>query len=126
MSINWNKPIEFLPLGSKSEWLPAKLLADDFKKVDGHRTHCIRYRGLSGFDGFFVIGSDGKEYDLDGTMVRVRNVPEKKRYTVVTFRNKDGSISSSVQSGVGIKNAEVGKEFYGKPIVHVAEFELAE
>ena len=121
-TINWKKPIEFLPLGTSGDWVPAKLVVDDVKKADGHRTHCIRYTDSKGFDGFFVIGSDGREYESTGATVRVRNVPEKKSYTTISYRNKDGSVSASVQSGVGLSNAEIGKEFYGKPILNVVEF----
>ncbi len=126
MGINWKKPIEFLTY--EKTWVSAKLLADDVKKPDSHRTHCIRYKDEGGsFDCFFVIGADGKEYK-EGSLLRVRNVPEKKRYTVVTYVQDSGTITSvTLASGnVHLKaDMKVGSLFKGCLIVHLSEFEVA-
>jgi hypothetical protein len=125
MAINWNKPVEVKRknMVGGEVWAPCKFLGI----VEyGDRAKRKWNRAVNTTNGVFYYDVLGVwEYALNSEECCLRNTPEKKRYTIVTVRQKAGNISSHTLAGSGLPNMEIGKTYWDSPIIHVTEFELA-
>lgn len=121
--INWNKPIQCIGRYTR-EWRDCKFMGIVEYGIKAN----TRYnRIVNTVNGLYYFDENGLWVDAIGDEdCHLRNTPERKPYTVITFKIGAGVFGSAVLLGAGLSNAVVGKDYNGKEIVHVSEFELAQ